>query len=138
VLERGARLGFFSERFGGLREQDFGGYILPSLASLARYTSTMPPAPRAALISYGPSFVPGTSVVFPAIITLRDLCRALGVLRLCGSYPSKRDCTITSCWLTIQELAGSAEGVNGVEWDGWSIQRPANAPDCRRLEAPAV
>jgi len=57
---------------------------------------------------------------------------------LCGSYPSKRDCTITSGWLTIQELAGSAEASNGGEWDGWNMQRPANAPDCRRVEAPAV
>jgi hypothetical protein len=53
-----------------------------------------------------------------------------------GGHPWRR--TIHSGLPTIQELAGSAEGSNGVECDGWSTQRPANAPDCRRVEAPAV
>ena len=30
---------------------------LPSLVSVARYTSPIPPAPRAALIPYGPSLI---------------------------------------------------------------------------------
>src|ERR1700689_5932299 len=33
----------------------------PSLVSVARYTSPIPPAPSDDLISYGPSFVPGRS-----------------------------------------------------------------------------
>jgi len=40
--------------------------------------------------------------------------------------------------LTIQELAGSAEGNNSAKCGGWSTQRPAKALHCRGVEASAV
>jgi hypothetical protein len=35
----------------------------PSRVSLARYTSPIPPAPRGAIISYGPNLVPAGRVI---------------------------------------------------------------------------
>lgn len=52
--------------------------VRSSRVSRARYTSPMPPVPAGAMISYGPSFVPATSVITAP--TSYFLCNSLAKL----------------------------------------------------------